>query len=78
MLGIYAAATNLRLLDAWASKIGLSEPPTLASRAERAAITSAGGQAARQGYPTDHPPGPRSTCAASSQASSETSSASMS
>jgi len=55
MLGIYAAATNLRLLDAWASKIGLSQPPALASRAERPPVTSTGDQAARQGG-TSHPP----------------------
>jgi len=29
MLAIYAAATNLRLLDTWAARTGLDEPPAL-------------------------------------------------
>jgi hypothetical protein len=29
MLAIYAAATNLRLLDTWAARTGLDEPPPL-------------------------------------------------
>jgi len=58
MLGIYAAATNLRLLDAWASKVGLSEQPALASRAERGAVAPGTNEAASQGDLTNHPPGP--------------------
>ena len=30
MLGIYAASTNLRLLERWAARAGLAEPPSLA------------------------------------------------
>ncbi len=56
MLGVYAAATNLRLLDGRASKVGLSEPPALASRAERASVTSESNQAPTQGHRTTQPP----------------------
>jgi len=56
MLGIYAAATNLRLLDGWASKVGLSEPPALASRADRPRVTSESNQAPTQGHRTTQPP----------------------
>jgi len=57
MLGIYAAATNLRLLEAWATKVGLSEPPALASRAEQPAVASGANGAATRGDPTgDDPP----------------------
>jgi len=56
MLGVYAAATNLRLLDGWVSKVGLSEPPALASRAERPSVTSESNQAPTQGHRTTQPP----------------------
>ncbi len=56
MLGIYAAATNLRLLEAWASKVGLSEPPALASLAERNPVASAGNAAATGYGLTTKPP----------------------
>jgi len=56
MLGVYAAATNLRLLDGRASKVGLSEPPALASRAERPSVTSESNQAPTQGHRTTQPP----------------------
>jgi len=56
MLGIYAAATNLRLLDAWASKVGLSEPPALATRAGRGTVASAGNPAATRYGLTTKPP----------------------
>ncbi len=57
MLGIYAAATNLRLLDAWATKIGLREPPALAARAEQPALASGANGVATRGHPTsDDPP----------------------
>jgi len=57
MLGIYAAATNLRLLDAWATKVGRNEPPALASRAEQAPVAPSTIEAATRGDLTNHPPG---------------------
>jgi len=56
MLGIYAAATNLRLLDAWATKVGLEEPPTLASRANQPAVAPGGNEVATRVDPTNDPP----------------------
>ncbi len=56
MLGIYAAATNLRLLEAWATKVGLSEPPALASAAKRAPVAPSTNETALRGDTTNDPP----------------------
>ncbi len=59
MLGIYPAATNLRLLDAWATKIGLSEPPALACAAKRPPVAPGNNEAALRGDGTNDPPDDR-------------------
>ncbi len=56
ILGIYAAATNLRLLEAWATKVGLSEPPALASAAKRAPVAPSTNETALRGDTTNDPP----------------------
>lgn len=56
MLGIYAAATNLRLLDAWATKVGRSEPPALASATKRAPVAPGTIEAAVRGHASTDPP----------------------
>ncbi len=56
MLGIYAAATNLRLLDAWATKVGLSEPPALASAAKRAPVAPSTNETDVRSDTTNDPP----------------------
>ncbi len=56
MLGIYAAATNLRLLEAWAIKVGLSEPPALACPAKRPTLAPAAFDFGRRGDPNSDPP----------------------
>lgn len=58
MLGIYAAATNLRLLDGWADKVGLIEPPALATHKERATAADQSNPAAPRGGQPRQPPSP--------------------
>ncbi|MDP9398235.1 MAG: hypothetical protein M3P96_10635, partial [Actinomycetota bacterium] len=56
MLGIYAAATNLRLLDTWAANTGLSEPPALAQVAHRPAPLPGDPTQSARVRPGDDPP----------------------
>ncbi len=56
MLGIYAAATNLRLLDTWAANTGLNEPPALAQIAHRPAPLPGDSTQTARRRPGDDPP----------------------
>ncbi len=55
MLGIYAASTNLRLLDRWAARSGLVEPPALPLVPRRSPSDKRSAATRHESQP-DHPP----------------------